>query len=120
MPRVASGLCAFGEAVADVKHTYLASYTTPLRRLDPSRLNELFLELEQRGREDLAEEGFADGDIGVERSLDMKYIDQVHECSVSIPSFEVTAERLRRDRGRFPSPARGALHLLRAGQHARS
>ena len=94
VPRVASGLCAFGEAVADVKHTYLASYTTPLRRLDPSRLNELFLELEQRGREDLAEEGFADGDIGVERSLDMKYIDQVHECSVSIPSFEVTAERL--------------------------
>jgi N-methylhydantoinase A len=94
VPRVASGLCAFGEAVADVKHTHLASYTTPLSRLDPSRLNELFLELERRGRADLEEEGFADGDVVVERSLDMKYIDQVHECSVSIPPFEVTAERL--------------------------
>jgi N-methylhydantoinase A len=94
VPRVASGLCAFGEAVADVKHTYLASYTTTLRRLDPSRLNDLFLELERRGREDLAEEGFADGSVVVERSLDMKYVDQVHECSVSIPLFEVTTERL--------------------------
>jgi N-methylhydantoinase A len=57
-------------------------------------LNELFLELERRGRDDLAEEGFADGDIAVERSLDMKYVDQVHECSVAIPPFEVTAERV--------------------------
>jgi N-methylhydantoinase A len=94
VPRVASGLCAFGEAVADVKHTYLGSYTTTLARLDPSRLNELFLELERRGREELAEEGFTGGDVAVERSLDMKYIDQVHECSVSIPTFEVTAERM--------------------------
>jgi N-methylhydantoinase A len=94
VPRVASGLCAFGEAVADVKHTYLASYTAPLTRLDPSRLNELFLELEQRGETDLAEEGFGEGSIDIERSLDMKYVDQVHECNVSIPRFEVTAERL--------------------------
>jgi N-methylhydantoinase A len=94
VPRVASGLCAFGEAVADVKHTYLASYTTSLRTLDPARLDELFLELERRGREDLAEEGFGAGDVAVERSLDMKYVDQVHECSVSIPLFEVTAERV--------------------------
>jgi N-methylhydantoinase A len=94
VPRVASGLCAFGEAVADVKHTYLASYTAPLPRLDPARLNHLFLELEHRGRNDLAAEGFADDDVVIERSLDMKYVDQVHECSVPIPRFEVTAARL--------------------------
>ena len=94
VPRVASGLCAFGEAVADVKHTYLASYTAPLSHLDPSRLNELFLELERRGIADLAEEGFAGETIVVERSLEMKYVDQVHECNVSVPRFEITAERL--------------------------
>ena len=59
VPRVASGLCAFGEAVADVKHTYLASYTAPLHQLDPSRLNDLFVELERRGKAELGEEGFA-------------------------------------------------------------
>jgi N-methylhydantoinase A len=94
IPRTASGLCAFGEAVADVKHTYLASYTVPLPALDPNRLNDLFVELEARGREDLAFEGFGGEEIYVQRSVDMKYVDQVHECSVELPVFEITAERL--------------------------
>ena len=89
IPRVASGLCAFGEAVADVKHTYLTSYTVQLPELDPQRLSRLFLELEHQGREDLRSEGFADADIYVERSVDMKYVDQVHECRVEIPLFEI-------------------------------
>ena len=40
IPRIASGLCAFGEAVADVKHTYLTSYTVQLPELEPQRLNQ--------------------------------------------------------------------------------
>jgi N-methylhydantoinase A len=94
IPKVASGLCAFGEAVADVKHTYLASYTAALPALDPKRLNDLFVELERRGREDLGAEGFSENEISVHRSVDMKYVDQVHECSVELPVFEITAERL--------------------------
>jgi N-methylhydantoinase A len=85
IPKVASGLCAFGEAVADVKHTYLASYTAPLTALDVRRLHELFRTLEEQGRAELAEEGFADADVYVERTVDMKYIDQVHECRVDVP-----------------------------------
>lgn len=96
IPRVASGLCAFGEAVADVKHTYLASYTTPLSRLDPDRLEQIFEELEAQGKHDLTREGFNDADIAIERSLDMKYVDQVHECNVAIPRFAITEEALDR------------------------
>jgi N-methylhydantoinase A len=94
VPRIASGLCAFGEAVADVKHTYLASYTTQLPELDPRRLDDLFLELERQGREELATEGFAGDDVYVERSVDMKYVDQVHECRVEIPLFEIDDSRV--------------------------
>jgi N-methylhydantoinase A len=94
IPKVASGLCAFGEAVADVKHTYLASYTVPFPALDPNRLDRLFARLEEQGRADLAGEGFSPQEISVQRSLDMKYVDQVHECSVELPVFEITAERL--------------------------
>jgi N-methylhydantoinase A len=94
IPKVASGLCAFGEAVADVKHTYLASYAVPFPALDGRRLDDLFGELEQQGRHELASEGFSNPEITVERSLDMKYVDQVHECRVEIPVFEITAERL--------------------------
>ena len=91
IPRVASGLCAFGEAVADVKHTYLASYTVRLPELDPQRLDDMFLDLERQGREDLYAEGFADTDIYAERSVEMKYVDQVHECRVEIPRFTIEA-----------------------------
>lgn len=93
IPKVASGLCAFGEAIADVKHTYVASYTSPLPDIDPDRLNELFERLEEKGRRDIIEEGFREEDIYVERSLDMKYVDQVHECSVQIPVFRITRDR---------------------------
>ncbi len=91
IPRVASGLCAFGEAVADVKHTYLASYTVRLPELDAQRLDDMFLDLERRGRDDLHAEGFADADIYAERSVEMKYVDQVHECRVEIPRFSIDA-----------------------------
>lgn len=94
VPRVASGLCAFGEAVADVKHTYLASYTSPLSRLEPARLDDILGRLEAQGRAELREEGFADHEIFAERSLDMKYIDQVHECSVAVPPRPITADSL--------------------------
>jgi N-methylhydantoinase A len=94
IPKIASGLCAFGEALADVKHNYMTSYTTRFPDLDPRRLDDLFEELEARGRHDLAEEGFGADDVYVERSIDVKYADQVHECSVQIPVFEITAERL--------------------------
>jgi N-methylhydantoinase A len=94
IPRIASGLCAFGEAVADVKHTYLGSYTTAFPDLDPVRLNELIERLEAQGRADLHDEGFSDDEISVERSVDMKYVDQVHECRVEIPVFRIDASRL--------------------------
>jgi N-methylhydantoinase A len=94
IPRVASGLCAFGEAIADVKHTQLASYAVSFPRLDSRRLDELFVQLEQQGRSELHEEGFSDDEVYVERSLDMKYVDQVHECRVEIPVFEIDHSRL--------------------------
>ncbi len=95
IPKVASGLCAFGEAVADVKHTYLGSYPSVLPEVDPGLLNALFAELEERGRGELAAEGFAADSIYVERALDMKYVDQVHECRFEIPVDEITPANIR-------------------------
>ncbi|MBS1880166.1 MAG: hydantoinase/oxoprolinase family protein [Actinobacteria bacterium] len=94
IPRVSSGLCAFGEAIADAKHTLVGSYPSPLPELDAARLESLLAELEERGRQQLREEGFADEEMWSERYLDMKYIDQVHQCSVKIPEFEIVPERL--------------------------
>ena len=52
------------------------------------------LDLERQGREELHAEGFADDEIYVERSVDMKYVDQVHECRVEIPRFTIDADAI--------------------------
>ena len=55
---------------------------------------------------DLAEEGFADDEIDVERSLDMKYIDQVHECRVDDSRFRGRPRSVRRSQTRSTGDTR--------------
>jgi N-methylhydantoinase A len=84
VPRVASGFCAFGAAVSEVKHDYVATYTVEFDELDAGHLNELFESLETRGKEELAAEGAAESTV--RRSAEMRYVDQVHNCLVPVAS----------------------------------
>lgn len=94
VPRVASGFCAFGEIISDVKHNYLSSYAVRMDQVDADVLNARFEEMETTGRTDLIAEGFAPEDVYVSRSVDMRYVDQVHECAVDIPVFRITQDKL--------------------------
>jgi N-methylhydantoinase A len=85
VPRVASGFCAFGAALADVQHDYVGTYASDLRSVDLDRFNEILQNLEQRGREELAAEAGL-SHVVIRRSLEMRYADQVHNCLVQIPS----------------------------------
>jgi N-methylhydantoinase A len=93
LPKLASGLCAFGQIISDVKYNYMA--TAPVR-LDHdvayARIDTLFKDLEARGVAHLAKDGFKKKQIEVRRSLDMRYVGQVHECTVEIGSFAVNAK----------------------------
>jgi N-methylhydantoinase A len=95
VPKLASGLCAFGQILSDVKYNYMATH--PLR-LEPDeslgRINEVFAEIEDRGIQNLHADGFADDEIVIHRSLDMRYVGQVHECTVEIGTFEINSETL--------------------------
>ena len=94
IPKVASAFCAFGEVVADLRHDYTASYATRIRDADLSRLRGLLADMEHQGRAELAEEGIAPDDVLITRWLDMRYLGQVHECTISIPYSEITDESL--------------------------
>ena len=85
IPKVSSALCAFGEILSDMKHTYLSSCVMRLGQMDYERANRLLAELEARGRRELAEAGVAAERIAVSRSLDLRYVDQIHECQVAMP-----------------------------------
>ncbi len=85
IPKVASGLCAFGAAISDVKHSHVATYIAKVSQIDLRRMNAVLLDLETRGRRDLQEEGFTPANIQLHRTLEMRYADQIHECVVPVP-----------------------------------
>lgn len=93
--KLASGLCAYGQIISDVKYNYMAPAPLRLQGAEAAKtLDGLFNELETRGKDDLAEDGFNDSEISISRTLDMRYVGQVHECTVEIGPFEVTEATL--------------------------
>lgn len=86
VPKAAGALCAFGEAVADLRYDAVRSYPVPLSRAEPERLAEIFAELEEEGRSAFATEIERAESVTVERMAEMKYVDQVHYCDVAVTS----------------------------------
>ena len=95
--KLASGLCAYGQIISDVKYNYMAP--APIR-LDTGgaagRLDGLFTGLETKGVADLTRDGFSADRISVRRSLDMRYVGQVHECTVELDAFAIDDDALIR------------------------
>ncbi len=93
--KLASGLCAYGQIISDVKYNYMAPAPIRLEGAEAAQyLDELFTKLEVRGNEDLSGDGFGEDMISIRRSLDMRYVGQVHECTVEVEPFKVTEARL--------------------------
>ncbi|HPD92741.1 MAG: hydantoinase/oxoprolinase family protein [Rhodobacter sp.] len=93
--KLASGLCAFGQIISDVKYNHMAPVAARLEGADTAaRLDAVFNRLEARGREDLKGDGFAEDRIAIRRSLDMRYVGQVHECTVDVDPFAITEASL--------------------------
>jgi N-methylhydantoinase A len=86
IPRVASGFCAFGAALSEVKNDAVATYTTPLEQLDLAKLNALVTDMEEKGLQDLETEGFVREELEIRRAFEMRYHDQVHNCLVEFPN----------------------------------
>ena len=93
--KLASGLCAYGQIISDVKYNYMA---TAVLRLDNdaayTRIDTLFNEIEAQGIAHLKSDGFAESSTLIKRSLDMRYVGQVHECTVEIGNFPVNAHTI--------------------------
>lgn len=102
LPKLASGLCAFGQIISDVKYNYMA--TAPVR-LDSDaaykRIDDLYKQLEKEGRAHLVSDGFNERTIEIRRSLEMRYVGQVHECTVDIDLFDIDATTIDRVKEAF-------------------
>jgi len=102
VPKLASGLCAFGQIISDVKYNYMAS--APLRLEGVAaydRLNSLYKEIESQGVQHLEADGFERDRIAITRSVDMRYVGQVHECTVEIGNFEISEDTVDKVKNAF-------------------
>jgi N-methylhydantoinase A len=102
LPKLASGLCAFGQIISDVKYNYMA--TSPARLDNPDankRIDKLYSEIEAQGVAHLVSDGFKKSDIEVKRSMDMRYVGQVHECTVDIGTFEINGKSIEKVKDAF-------------------
>ncbi len=84
-PLAAGVTSAFGMLTAPIAFDFVQTYMSTLSDLDFSFLNNLFANMEERGRRLLYEAGVT-GDITLTRSADMRYLQQGFEIRVPLPS----------------------------------
>ena len=94
--KLSSGLCAYGQIISDVKYNYMATIPTRLDSIKAAeKINKTFKEIESKGIKHLNKDGFEEKKINTYRSLEMRYVGQIHECTVNIDFFEITEETLQ-------------------------
>jgi N-methylhydantoinase A/oxoprolinase/acetone carboxylase beta subunit len=82
VPRNAGVLSAFGLLVADPIKDYAKSLMKTDAEVGLSRIESEFRALEAKSVRGMAEDGFAPGDVILERSLDCRYLGQSYEIEV--------------------------------------
>ena len=93
--KLSSGLCAYGQIISDVKYNYMATIPVRLKGSETyARINALFEEIEAKGIEHLKSDGFGSGEIDVRRSMEMRYVGQIHECTVDIDTFTIDTQSI--------------------------
>lgn len=95
LSKLASGLCAFGQIISDVKYNFMATCPVRLESNDSNkRINKVFKELEAKGIKHLMADGFKRSQIDIKRSIEMRYVGQVHECTVEIGNFDINTKTI--------------------------
>src|SRR5712692_1206476 len=89
IPPSPGNVSALGLLVVDVKNDYVQTFVQRHDRLEPARVEEHFRRLEALARAALRTEGFADHDIRVGRSADLRYFGQAWEVRVELPAGPV-------------------------------
>lgn len=101
VPRTPGVLSALGMTIADLVKDYSQTIMAGQEVLTPTTLDKIFAPLEARAYDDLLNEGIQPQQIVLERALDMRYVGQSHEITVSQPAdgawlsaFHTAHERL--------------------------
>lgn len=90
VPPVPGATSALGLLMSDVKHDYVRSRLCPLANLDLGETNELFDQLTDTARQQLAAEGFGETRMALRYFMDMRYAGQGYENPVPLDGLPLT------------------------------
>jgi N-methylhydantoinase A len=85
IPVSPGNVSAFGLLTVDLKNDYVQTFVQRHDRLDHALVNAHLARLEALARAALAAEGFAEHEMRVERSADLRYFGQAWEVAVELP-----------------------------------
>jgi len=86
VPPLPGVFSAVGLLAADVRHDFVSALGGVVSTAaDPARLEQLFQEMEDKARRELASEGFAGDAVRLVRSCDLKVVGQTYELTVQLP-----------------------------------
>ena len=91
VPHTPGVLSALGMALTNRIRDYAQTFFADEAVLNASALDTIFAALEDRALKDLIDEGFSRDQCQLERSLDMRYVGQSHEISVTTPTGDWAA-----------------------------
>ncbi|MGB8951549.1 MAG: hydantoinase/oxoprolinase family protein [Candidatus Aminicenantales bacterium] len=83
VPLNAGVLSALGLLLADSIKDYSKSILKTSDRLSPQNIERLFVHLERRGLKEMAEDGFSPQNVRLLRFLDLRYLGQSYEITIS-------------------------------------
>ena len=89
IPLSPGNVSAFGLLTVDLKNDYVQTFVQRHDRLDYAMVNAHLERLEGLARAALAAEGFAEHEIRVGRSADLRYFGQAWEVAVELPPGEI-------------------------------
>ncbi|MBV9581414.1 MAG: hydantoinase/oxoprolinase family protein [Chloroflexi bacterium] len=89
IPRDPGNVSAFGLLTVDLKNDFVATAVQRDDRLDLEHLRVVFDSLEAQARASLQREGFAESEMLLVRSADVRYLGQAWEVRVAVPDGKV-------------------------------
>ena len=94
VPKESSIFCAAGMLMSDLQHNFVRTHVSPLEKLNPKKLRQLFEEMGKEGIDLLKSEHIARNRIQFSYSIDMRYVKQYHEVNVMVTQEEVHGGKL--------------------------
>jgi N-methylhydantoinase A len=94
IPRAPGHFSAYGMLVADLRLDFVSTWFTPLAEASFAAMEQIYSDMERRGRDAVGRSPIALAGVAVQRAADMRYVGQEHAVTVELPA-ELFAARDR-------------------------